>query len=176
MKRLLALLLVLLSLFGEALADPWSGTAEELAQALTGAGYPLRQMKAESAARVTFRGGAIEVFASAAEGEAALAETDASARLIDNVLLTREPAQVTSHYEAALEAILSGEDVPEYDAAAVRTEQAYETKVWIPIHGGVKYHAKATCSNMKDPDEVTVREAISKGFDACKRCKPVIPE
>lgn len=170
-KRFLAILLALLALCSAALADAWSGTAEELAKRLTSAGYPLQRMKAESDVKVVFRGGSIEIVAAETlpEGE------DTVAFLMDNVLLRREPDQITSHYEAALAAILSGEDVPDYDAEAVRTEQAYETKVWIPVHGGVKYHAKATCSNMKGPDEVTVREAIAKGFEACKRCKPAVP-
>ena len=42
--------------------------------------------------------------------------------------------------------------------------------VWIPTKGGKKYHKKASCSNMIDPDQVTLDEAISRGFDACKKC------
>ena len=171
MKRFLAILLALLTLCSAALGEAWNGTAEELAKRLTEAGYPLRQIKAESDERVVFQGGSIEIYTAETPPE----DEDAVVFLMDNVLLRRAPNQITSHYEAALAAILSGEDVPDYDAAAVRQEQAYETKVWIPVHGGVKYHAKATCSNMKGPDEVTVREAIAKGFEACKRCKPVIP-
>ena len=42
--------------------------------------------------------------------------------------------------------------------------------VWIPIHGGTKYHRKSTCSNMKDPEQVTKEEAIERGFDPCGKC------
>ena len=42
--------------------------------------------------------------------------------------------------------------------------------VWIPIHGGTKYHSKSSCSNMIDPIQVPLSEAISKGFEPCKRC------
>ena len=42
--------------------------------------------------------------------------------------------------------------------------------VWIPTKGGKKYHAKASCSNMIDPDEVTKNEAEDLGFEPCKRC------
>ncbi len=44
--------------------------------------------------------------------------------------------------------------------------------VWIPTNGGEKYHSKSTCSKMIDPILVTEEEAIERGFDACKKCKP----
>lgn len=42
--------------------------------------------------------------------------------------------------------------------------------VWIPTHGGTKYHSKSTCSNMDDPEEVTLEEAKAMGFTPCGRC------
>ena len=42
--------------------------------------------------------------------------------------------------------------------------------VWIPTHGGTKYHSKSTCSNMDDPEEVTLEEAKEMGFTPCGRC------
>lgn len=45
-----------------------------------------------------------------------------------------------------------------------------ETLVWIPTNGGKKYHTHSNCSNMDDPIQVTKSEAVSQGFDACKRC------
>lgn len=42
--------------------------------------------------------------------------------------------------------------------------------VWIPQHGGTKYHRTKTCSNMKGPRKVTVQKAKSLGFTPCKRC------
>lgn len=53
------------------------------------------------------------------------------------------------------------------------TDDSSETQgqtVWIPTNGGKKYHSKSTCSNMKNPAQVTRDEAISRGFDACKKC------
>ena len=41
--------------------------------------------------------------------------------------------------------------------------------VWIPRTGS-KYHKKSTCSNMKNPTQVTKEEAISRGYDPCKKC------
>lgn len=43
--------------------------------------------------------------------------------------------------------------------------------VWVP-RSGSKYHSKSSCSNMKDPRQVTLAEALSCGFTPCKRCKP----
>ena len=42
--------------------------------------------------------------------------------------------------------------------------------VWVPTHGGKKYHSKSTCSNMKDPEKVTLSKAKAEGFTACKKC------
>ncbi len=46
----------------------------------------------------------------------------------------------------------------------------HETMVWIPTKGGTKYHTRAGCSNMDDPEQVTKSEAESLGFTPCKRC------
>ena len=174
MKRIFAVLLALLMLAPAALAD-WSGTAEELADLLTEAGWPLSSLKVESETRVTFLGGTMEIFASTEACAEAETDDDFTVFRQDNVLLTRVPSRITSHYEAALTAILTGEPIPDYDAQAVWQEQRLETPVWIPTNGGKKYHSKPGCSNMKDPVQVTVREAISRGFDACKRCSPAVP-
>ena len=42
--------------------------------------------------------------------------------------------------------------------------------VWIPQHGGTKYHSTETCSNMNGPRQVTHQEAESLGFTRCSRC------
>lgn len=41
--------------------------------------------------------------------------------------------------------------------------------VWIP-NSGTKYHSKSTCSNMKNPTQVTKEEAINRGYSACSKC------
>ena len=46
------------------------------------------------------------------------------------------------------------------------------TTVWIPVNGGQKYHKTASCSNMKNPEQVTKSEAESRGFTPCIRCYP----
>lgn len=42
--------------------------------------------------------------------------------------------------------------------------------VWVPTHGGTKYHRRSTCSGMEDPEKTTKEDAISRGFEACQRC------
>ena len=41
--------------------------------------------------------------------------------------------------------------------------------VWIPATGS-KYHRKASCSNMKNPSQVTKARAIELGYSPCSRC------
>ena len=47
---------------------------------------------------------------------------------------------------------------------------AGERMVWLPTRGGTKYHKTNTCSNMIEPYEVTISEAVHQGFEPCKRC------
>ena len=49
-------------------------------------------------------------------------------------------------------------------------DQNHTTMVWIPTKGGTKYHTKAGCSNMDNPEQVTLSEAESRGFTPCKKC------
>lgn len=41
--------------------------------------------------------------------------------------------------------------------------------VWIP-QSGSKYHSRASCSGMDNPQKVTLEEAQAMGYTACKRC------
>ena len=42
--------------------------------------------------------------------------------------------------------------------------------VWIPTHGGKKYHSNPNCSGMKGPEKVSISTAKARGFTACKKC------
>lgn len=44
-----------------------------------------------------------------------------------------------------------------------------EQLVWIP-KTGTKYHSKSTCSNMKNPAQVTQSVAVNRGYTACSKC------
>ena len=46
---------------------------------------------------------------------------------------------------------------------------ATEGEVWIP-NSGSKYHKSSDCSNMKNPKQVTLDQAISMGYTPCKKC------
>lgn len=48
-----------------------------------------------------------------------------------------------------------------------------EPLVWIPKSGS-KYHSKSTCSNMKNPLQVTLSEAKDGGYEPCKKCRPPV--
>ncbi len=59
---------------------------------------------------------------------------------------------------------------PDNTASAPAPQNQGNTNlVWIPVSGS-KYHSKPGCSNMKNPTQVTQDEAVSMGYDACKRC------
>ena len=45
-----------------------------------------------------------------------------------------------------------------------------ENLVWVPTNGGEKYHSKKSCSNMKDPVQITKESAKARGYTACGRC------
>lgn len=54
--------------------------------------------------------------------------------------------------------------------SANKNSASDSSMVWVPTKGGTKYHSKSSCSNMKNPKQVTVSQAKSQGFTACKRC------
>lgn len=67
----------------------------------------------------------------------------------------------------------SGTTAAVQPAAAVQTISTVtktEQQVWIPTHGGKKYHSKSSCSGMKDPEKVSLSTAKQRGFTACKKC------
>lgn len=56
------------------------------------------------------------------------------------------------------------ESVTQSPAQPANTEM-----VWIPATGK-KYHRKSSCSNMKNPTQVSRSEAITRGYEPCKKC------
>lgn len=52
---------------------------------------------------------------------------------------------------------------------AVSKTQNTSNEVWIP-KSGKKYHSNPSCSGMNNPSKVSLTEAESLGFTACKRC------
>ncbi|MBP3313670.1 MAG: hypothetical protein J6K84_03315 [Oscillospiraceae bacterium] len=46
---------------------------------------------------------------------------------------------------------------------------AVEHMVWIPKSGN-KYHSSSSCSNMKNPSQVTEEDAIARNYTPCSKC------
>lgn len=43
-------------------------------------------------------------------------------------------------------------------------------QVWIPAKGGTRYHKSSSCSNMKNPRQVSRKTAEQKGYTPCRKC------
>ena len=69
------------------------------------------------------------------------------------------------------QALLYGGGAAVAAIAGSASESPREVMVWAP-RTGKKYHSKATCSNMKNPSEVTIGEAKSMGLTPCSKCSP----
>lgn len=84
---------------------------------------------------------------------------------------TAEPTPTATASPTAIPTpTLSPEPIPvvssEAEESPVEDPVVY---VWIPSSGS-KYHSKAGCSNMDNPQKVTLDEAKAMGYTACKRC------
>lgn len=66
---------------------------------------------------------------------------------------------------ASSEVILS----PSEPASSALVTPVADNLVWIP-RTGEKYHSHAGCSNMKNPSQVPLEQAVSQGFGRCKKC------
>ena len=83
---------------------------------------------------------------------------------------TPEPTETpTPEPTSTPEPTLEPTPEPVVEVAAVSDEGGSSTMVWIP-QTGKKYHSKSSCSNMKNPSEVTIERAQELGFTACKKC------
>lgn len=45
-----------------------------------------------------------------------------------------------------------------------------ESNVWVSMNNGNKYHSKPSCSKMKSPKEISLKQAKESGYTACKKC------
>lgn len=83
---------------------------------------------------------------------------------------------------AAAAYLTEGEIVPEPEAEAEEgitqegiaqeepvEEEAPVQMVWIP-NSGSKYHSRSGCSNMKNPTQVPIDQAVNMGYQPCKKC------
>ena len=87
---------------------------------------------------------------------------------VTTIATTEAPVEVTTEVptEAPTEAVTEAPT----EAATEATESEQVTVwVWIPKSGS-KYHSNPSCSNMKNPSQATLEEAISWGYGACSKC------
>ncbi|MCI9227091.1 MAG: DUF4236 domain-containing protein [Dorea sp.] len=67
----------------------------------------------------------------------------------------------------------TSEDVPEINAesdpAAITQPKNTSEMVWLP-ESGTKYHRNSSCSNMDNPRQATLDEAVNTGYEPCKKC------
>ena len=79
-------------------------------------------------------------------------------------------SDLLSLYQSLLEeADVRGIDITDANSTTASTKQ--EAMVWVP-KSGKKYYSKSTCSNMKNPSEVTLSMAKKLGYGACSKCNP----
>ena len=69
--------------------------------------------------------------------------------------------------------ISSTRSIPETTQAVTPVQQAPNAEsvvmVWVS-ENGKKYHSRSSCSNMKNPYQITLDQAIAQGREACKKC------
>ena len=87
----------------------------------------------------------------------------------NNYLVSEKPVEIVNDSTS-----VSGNNVSSgSNSVSVTVPEQEETVgnlVWVPTNGGTKYHTKSTCSNMKDPMQVSEETAIENGYTPCKRC------
>lgn len=86
---------------------------------------------------------------------------------------TPEKIQTIPSTSTASKASSSGGVSSSKSTVRVPTTTAYKKVgilVWIPTHGGKRYHNNSSCSGMINPRRVDLGEAKALGFTACGRC------
>lgn len=65
----------------------------------------------------------------------------------------------------------------EFDAATLYAlleltamDEAEDPLVWVPMHGGERYHAEPLCSNMIEPQQMPMSCASALEYTPCRRC------
>ncbi len=94
---------------------------------------------------------------------------EAAAKKAEEERLAAEAAKkAEEEKQAQLAAEATKKAKAEKQAKAVAEEPTKEM-VWIPRTGS-KYHSRSSCSNMKNPSQVTKDKAKSLGYSPCKKC------
>lgn len=97
------------------------------------------------------------------EDKAAIAKTKAEA---EAQAQKEAEEKARAEQEAAEQAAAHAQAEQE---AAAQTNQPQEQMVWVS-QSGSKYHSNSSCSNMKNPTQITISEAQNQGLEPCKKC------
>lgn len=90
------------------------------------------------------------------------AEAQAQKEAEEKARAEQEAAEKAAAEQAAAQAQTEQE-------AAAQTQQPQEQMVWVS-QSGSKYHSNSSCSNMKNPTQITISEAKNQGLEPCKKC------
>ena len=108
--------------------------------------------------------GTAEIMISAGDVESA----PVTVTIVDSERIAAEEAEKkAAEEEAARKA--AEEAAKEAAEQQAVVQQPQEEMVWIP-QSGSKYHSKSSCSGMNSPQQVPLSQAISNGYEPCKRC------
>lgn len=94
-------------------------------------------------------------------------QTTQSVANTEKVTKEKTTEAVTEKTEAAAPQVEEKQQAVE--EPVVSNNSGSSTMVWIP-KSGKKYHRSSSCSNMKNPSQVTLEKAQSLGYTLCSKC------
>ncbi len=94
-------------------------------------------------------------------------QTTQSVANTEKVTKEKTTEAVTEKTEAAAPQVEEKQQAVE--EPVVSNNSGSSTMVWIP-KSGKKYHRSSSCSNMKNPSQVTLEKAQSIGYTPCSKC------
>ncbi len=94
-------------------------------------------------------------------------QTTQSVANTEKVTKEKTTEAVTEKTEAAAPQVEEKQQAVE--EPLVSNNSGSSTMVWIP-KSGKKYHRSSSCSNMKNPSQVTLEKAQSLGYTPCSKC------
>ena len=94
-------------------------------------------------------------------------QTTQSVANTEKVTKEKTTEAVTEKTEAAAPQVEEKQQAVE--EPVVSNNSGSSTMVWIP-KSGKKYHRSSSCSNIKNPSQVTLEKAQSLGYTPCSKC------
>ena len=116
----------------------------------------------------------VEVSNNDVSGDETVKEQESVTEESSEVVVAEAPAeevteQAVIQQEAEAAAQQAEEKVQAVEEPAPVSNSGGSTMVWIP-KSGKKYHSSSSCSNMKNPSQVTIEKAQSLGYTPCSKC------